>query len=77
MKNAWLNLTSLLQVSPIEKKLWIILFWITPIELDTALTQKKGLARITSPGSVQSFFFLNLNLTKKFSSIFWTELESD
>ena len=48
MKNAWLNLTSLLQVSPIEKKLWIILFWITPIELDTTLTQKKGLAWITT-----------------------------
>ena len=47
MKNAWLNLTSLSQVSPIEKKLWIILFWITPINLDTALTQKRGLAWIT------------------------------
>ena len=48
MKNAWLNLTSLSQVSLIEKKLWIILFWITPIELDMALTQKSGLAWITS-----------------------------
>ena len=59
MKNAWLNLTSLSQVSPIEKKLWIILFWIMPIELDMALTQKKGLAWITISGFTKTTLLLS------------------